>query len=49
MTANIPITLVNVLALAFVAVVAIGVGFLAYAANQLKKCEEEAAAPKSDA
>jgi hypothetical protein len=41
MTANWAGTLVNVLILAFFAVVAIGVGLGAYAASSLKKCEEE--------
>lgn len=42
MTANWASTLVNVLILAFFAVVAIGVGLGAYAAGVLKKRETEA-------
>jgi hypothetical protein len=41
MTANWAATLVNVLVLAFFAVVAIGVGLGAYAASVLKKCEQD--------
>lgn len=41
MTANIPASMFNVLVLAFFAVVALGVGFLAYAANALKRAEGE--------
>lgn len=41
MTANWAGAVVNVLILAFFAVVAIGVGLGAYAATALKKCEGE--------
>jgi len=41
MTANWPAAVVYVLILAFFAVVAIGVGLLAYAANALKRAEPE--------
>lgn len=41
MTPNIPITLVNTLALAFVVVVALGVAIGAYAATQMKKLEDK--------
>ena len=43
MTANIPIAVVNVLALAFIVVIAVGIGFLVYADRQLKKCNDAAA------
>ncbi len=43
MTPNWPASVVWVLVLAFFAVVAIGIGLLAYAANALKKSEQKAA------
>lgn len=41
MTANIPAAVFNVLVLAFFAVVALGVGFLAYGAAALKRTEKD--------
>lgn len=41
MTANIPITLVNVLTVAFLVVVALGIALGAYAAFQVRKYSDE--------
>lgn len=48
MTANIPASIFYVLVLAFFVVVALGVVLGAYAATQLRKCQEQVRASASD-
>lgn len=49
-TANIPLSMVNVLVVAFLVAVVLGVALCFYAANELKKCEdaEVTVAPRED-